>query len=284
MDKILLDNMTGQEIKELIADEIITLQELDVPALEKVLDFEIEMICHGNGDMDIMRQCSEILDESSKSDKLNHDDILAVINKTKEEQVTIINADNACPSVIAPQRKMRFVFKRIAIVAAAIIIMMTTTVAIAAAFGVNIFEYIKNIASEPDGTTVNIDEFTFYNANGSKKYDSIQQMVDRENLDIMYPTRLPDGVDIESIRLTDVENDNDCIQISTNIVSVNIQIELNASEITKFSEETYKHNEIIYYIHFEDVCMATCYYKNNKYYISANTYEDLILIINNMKE
>lgn len=284
MDKILLDNMTGQEIKELIADEIITLQELDVPALEKVLDFEIEMICHGNGDMDIMRQCSEILDERSKSDKLNHDDILAVINKTKEEQVTIINADNACPSVVAPQRKIRFVFKRIAIVAAAIIIMMTTTVAIAAAFGVNIFEYIKNIASEPDGTTVNIDEFTFYNAKSTKKYNSIQEMVESENLDIMYPTRLPDGVDIESIRLTDNTNGNNMVQISTNIVSVNIQIELRTSELISYFDKIYENNEVIYYIRTKEACSATCYYKNNYYYISANTYEDLILIINNMKE
>lgn len=284
MDKNLLDNMTGQEIKELIADEIITLQELDVTALEKVLDFEIEMMCHGNGDVEVMRQCSEILDERSKSDKLSHDDILTVINKTKAEQVTIINADNACPSGVAPQRKIRLIFKRIAIVAAVIIIMMTTTVTIAAAFDVNIFEYIKNIASDPDGTTVNIYEFTFYHSSYFKKYDSIQQMVASENLDIMYPTRLPDGVYIESIRLTDNTNGNNMVQMSTNTSSVNILIELNAGEFISSEYEKYEHNKIIYYIRIKEEYSATCYYKTNKYYISANTYEDLILIINNMKE
>ena len=284
MDKNLLDNMTGQEIKELIADEIITLQELDVPALEKVLDFEIEMICHGNGDMDVMRQCSEILDERSKSDKLNHDDILAVINKTKSEQVTIINADNACPSVVAPQRKILFVFKRIAIVAAAIIIMMTTTVAIAAAFGFDIFKYLRDVADEPSGTAVNVDEFTFYNVNVYKKYNSIQEMVRSENLDIMYPTLFPDGVDIKSVRLTDAENGNDRIGILTNIPSVNIQIELDSNEFVSFSDNIYEHNNVKYYIHTDEGCLAVCCYDKNIYYISANSYEDLILIIDNMKE
>lgn len=284
MDKILLDNMTGQEIKELIADEIITLQELDVPALEKVLDFEIEMICHGNGDMDIMRQCSEILDERSKSDKLNHDDILAVINKTKSEQVTIINADNACPSVVAPQRKMRFVFKRIAIVAAAIIIMMTITVAIAAAFGVNIFEHIKNITGKPDGTTVNIDEFTFYNAKSTKKYNSIHEMMESENLDIMYPTVFPEGIDIASVELTDSANSENLIQILTNDPKVNVQVEFDTDAIDRDSDEIYEYKGIKFYVCIENVCFATCNYENNSYFISANNYDDLILIINNMKE
>ena len=40
MDKNLLDNMSGQELKEMINDEIITLEDLDNTALEKILDFE----------------------------------------------------------------------------------------------------------------------------------------------------------------------------------------------------------------------------------------------------
>ena len=282
MDKNLLDNMSGQEIKELIDDEIITLQELQDSALEKVLDFETEMLCHGTGDMDLIRQCSEILDERSKSDKLNHKEICDIINKAKSEYVTIINTDNS--HSVAPQRRIRFVLKRIAIVAAAIMIMMTTTVAVAAAFGVDILGYLKNIANEPKGTAVDIDEFTFYNANGSKRYDSIQEMVKTENLDIMYPTLLPEGVDVEIVSLTDTENNQSVVQIITNDSAVNIQIELDTSEFHTTIDTIYEHNERIYYIILEEHYVAVCYHKNNKYYISANNYEDLILIINNMKE
>ena len=283
MEKHLLDNKSCQDIKELIADEIVNLQELDDSALEKVLDFETEMLCHGSGDMDIIRQCSHILDERRKSDKLNEEAISAIINKTKAEHVTIIDADNSRSDVVTHKR-IRFVFKRIAIVAAAIMIALTSTFAIAVAFGVDIFEYLKIITGKPDGTTVNIDEFTFYNLDSSKQYDSIQEMVECENLDIMYPALLPDGIDIESIRLTNTENGKNTVQIFTNDSNVNIQIELDSNEIQNSSGNIYEHNNKTYYIFAEEQYLATCYYQNNKYYISAKTYEDLILIIDNMKE
>ncbi len=283
MDKNLLDNMSGQEIKELIDDEIITLQELQDSALEKVLDFETEMLCHGSGDMDIIRRCSALLDERSKSNTLNHDEIFDIINKTKSEHVTIFNSDNTL-SVVAPQRNKRFVLKRIAIVAAAIILLITSTLSIAAAFGVDIHKYIKSLIGKPDGTTVNIDEFTFYNMDISKTYDSIQKMVEDENLDIMYPALLPEGCDIEIVRLTVAENGKNTVQILTNNHQVNIQIELDSGEIHNSSDNIYEHDNITYYIYTEEFNIAICYYENNTYYISAKTYEDLILIIDNMRE
>ncbi len=283
MEKHLLDNKSGQEIKELIDDEIISLQELDDSALEKVLDFETEMLCHGSGDIDIICQCCDILNERNKSDKLNKKAISTIINKTKAEHITIIDADNS-HSFVAPQRKIRFVCKRIAIVAAAIMIMITSTIAIVAAFDVDILKYLKSITGNPDGTTVNIDKFTFYNLDGSKQYASIQEMVESENLDIMYPTVIPEGVDIEIIRLTDTQNSNNVVQILTNDANVNIQIELDASEFHMSSDTIYEHNEVIYYVYTEELYVAICCYENNTYYISANTYDDLILIIDNMKE
>lgn len=288
MDKNLLDNLSGQEIKELIDDEIMNLEELPDSALEKVLNFEIEMLCHGTGDMDIIRQCSEILDKRNKSNKLNEDEISDIINKTKSEHVTVINAENS-PSTVTPQRKIRFVLKRIAIAAAAIMIMMTTTIAIAAAFGVDMFKYIRNITGEPDGTTVNVDEFTFYNAGKTKKYDSIQEMVESENLDIMYPTSFPEDTKIRTVWLSDTTNYENVVQIITFDTEVGVQIELNSIELNHIeysssSDMIYEHNGLIYYISRAEAYVATCYYNKNTYYISAKNYEDLIFIINNMKE
>lgn len=283
MDKILLDNMTGQEIKELIADEIITLQELDVPALEKVLDFEIEMICHGNGDMDVMRQCSEILDERSKSDKLNHDDILAIINKTKSEQVTIINADNACPSVVAPQRKMRFVFKRIAIVAAAIIIMMTTTVAIAAAFGVNILGYLNQVIRQDKGSEIIAGDFTFHHQGEIKEYSSLEEMIEMEKLDILYPTELPDGIYIDKVMVLEspIAEKEICITTTDPNIIITVFIEY-YENIPAFEDaEIFQVNNCRFYIENN---IAMCFNKGNYYSIKADDFDDLIMIIENFKE
>ena len=81
MDKNLLDNMSGQELKEMINDEIITLEDLDNTALEKILTFETDMLCFGTGDMTIIRRCSELLNKRNDSDVLNKDKIISIIDK-----------------------------------------------------------------------------------------------------------------------------------------------------------------------------------------------------------
>lgn len=278
-----LDNMCGQEIKEMIENEIVSLQELDNPALEKLLAFETEMLCHGNGDMDIIRRCSALLDERSRSNKFDHVEISNIINKTKSEHITISDTVNS-HDIDAPQRNKRFVLKRIAIIAAAILILITTTITIVAAFDIDISGLIKSIVGKPDGTTVNIDEFTFYNTDGSKKYDSVQKMIEEENLDIMYPTLLPEGTNLETLSLIAVQNNRDAILFATNDANVNIEIQLNTSEIHNSSDTIYEHNGIEYYVFSRDHYLAICYYNGDTYYIAANTYEDLILIIDNMKE
>ena len=283
MDNNLLDNLSGQEIKELINEKAININELTNSALEKVLDFEIQMLCHGSGNMDIIHQCSEVLDNRNKSNKLNEDEIRDIINKTKAKHITVVDVKNE-PSKVAPVRKSRTLLKRIAIVAAAIIIMATTIAVIATAFDMDIIKFLKNITGEPNGTVVNVDEFTFYNSNGAKKYDTVQQMAEIENLEIMYPTSLPDGVDIRSIRLTNNANNNDMLQLITNNAKVNLHIELNASEFTEYSDNIYEHGGVKYYIHLDEGCIATCFYKSNVYYVSAENYDDLISIINSMKE
>ena len=285
MEKNLLDNMSGQEIKELIVDKIITLQELSDSALEKVLDFETEMLCHNSGDMDIIRQCSEILDERNKSDRLNEDEISTIINKAKTEHVSVVDADNACPSVVAPQRKIRLIFKRIAIVAAAILVIMTTTVAIATAFGVDITRYLKSIMREPDGAVIHVDGMSIYNVKNPTIYKSVQEMLEAEKIDIMYPTVFPEGVTFKNICVGEHANGDQYIDFRVNDVWVGLSIELDAPKFTASNPITYEHNGITYYIDkSKNGWYATCYYNNDQYLIQAYSYDDLILIIDNMKE
>ena len=283
MEKNLLDNMSGQEIKELIVDKIITLQELSDSALEKVLDFETEMLCHNSGDMDIIRQCSEILDERNKSDRLNEDEISTIINKAKTEHVTIVDADENCPSVVAPQRKIRLIFKRIAIVAAAIIIMMATTVAIAAAFGVDISGYLSQVVRKPVGSQIVVDDFTFYHTGTAQKYSSFEEMMQAKNLDILYPTKLPDGVYIDKVVLKNDSFSEKEISITTTDRNIYMTILIGYNETFSVQEEDeiYSANGYVFYIKDE---YAFCCYKDNFYSIKADSYENLKMILEGLKE
>ena len=275
--------MTGQEIKEMIDNELVSLQELTDSALEKVLDFETEMICHGSGDMEIIRRCSELLDQRSKSNKLNAVEISDIINKTKAEHVTVVDVDNG-NSTAAP-RRIRLVLKRIAVVAAAIMIMLTATVSIAAAFDIGVTRYLKSIMKEPDGTVIHVDGMSIYNGKNPTVYYSVEELLEAEKVDIMYPTVFPESVTFKNIRFGERPSGHNGIRFRTNDIWVGVSIVLDAKKFAPSDDMIYEHNGVTYYIYTcEEGWFAICFYNNDQYFIGAYSYDDLKLIIDNMKE
>lgn len=285
MDKNLLDNMSGQELKEMINDEIITLEDLDNTALEKILDFETDMLCFGTGDMATIRRCSELLNKRNDSDVLNKDKIISIIDKVKREHVIIVDEEKTQESKAKVIKRKYITLRKIGLVAAIITVLMSVTVLVAAAFGVNIFEYISKIVRQDEGSQIVVDDFTFYHNGGSKQYSTIEEMIDEENLNIMYPTKWPSGIHQTSVRVSTETNKNGVIQFFTNDSNVGINIELGAMMFDSRNSDIYEHNDTIFYIKKENnTFVSYCHYKNNTYYFTANCREDLILIINNMKE
>ena len=286
MDKNLLDNMSGQELKEMINDEIITLEDLDNTALEKILDFETDMLCFGTGDMTTIRRCSELLNKRNDSDVLNKDKIISIIDRVKREHVIIVDEEKTQESKANVIKRKYITLRKISLVAAIITVLMSVTVLVAAAFGVNIFEYISKIVRQDEGSQINVEQFTFHNGGEIETYSTIGEMVESESLDIMYPTKFPENINIHSVIVNESEHGNKQIQIITNDNSVRVFVEQNVQK----TEETFDGNNIYefkgktYYIFEGNGSFALCYYKNCYYTIQANSYDDLILIINNMKE
>lgn len=286
MDKNLLDNMSGQELKEMIDDEIIALEELDNTALEKLLDFETDMLCVDTGDMTTIRRCSELLNRRNDSEILNKDRVISIIDKAASERVIIVDEDKTHESKAKVIRGKHITLRRIGLVAAIVAVLMSVTVLVAAAFGVNILEYISKIVRQDEGAEINVEQFTFHNGGEIETYSTIGEMVESESLDIMYPTKFPKNINIHSVIVNESEHGNKQIQIITNDNNVRVFVEQNVQK----TEETFDGNNIYefkgktYYIFEENGSFALCYYKNCYYTIQANSYDDLILIINNMKE
>lgn len=279
LDKNVLDNLTSQEIKEMIIAGKLSIDKLDASVLRKLIDYEIDMICFGEGDVDFIRKCSDLLDKIEPN-PMTSEKFMSIIDKCQEEHVKIID-ENTKPNNVS---KMRFILKRTASIAAIILILMTSTVAIASAFGVNIIEYIAGIVREPEGTESNIDGFTFHHDGDVKKYNSIQDMIASENLDIMYPTKLPQNISLISADISTNRNGNRSIVFVANNDSVSIIIELSSIPFNSNTPDIHEFNGIMYYIEQTDQFTAYCYHNNNSYYITANTRDDLITIIENMKE
>lgn len=281
VEKYTLDNFTGQEIKEMINAQKITIDELNTSALRKLMDYEIDLLAVDEGDMDLVCQCSDMLTKLDPC-PITTETFMNIIKRNEEEYITIID-DTPCEDV--PKR--RFVFKRIAVVAAAILLIMTTAVGVASAFGVNIIEEINKIIRQDEGARTDIGVFTFHNGGESKYYSSIEEVIEEKNWDIMYPTKFPTNIYIAKVMLDTSVNGNDKIRILTNDDNVIIRIEFDSYNEDAMDEQYIIHesNGITYYIYERNnIHYAFCFRKYDYYSIQANNYDDLILIIDNFKE
>lgn len=279
--------MSGQELKEMIDDEIIALEDLDNTALEKIIDFETDMLCFGTGDMTTIRRCSELLNKRNDSDVLNKDKIISIIDRVKREHVIIVDEEKTQESKAKVIRGKHIILRRIGLVAAIMAVLMSVTVLVAAAFGVNIFEYISKIVRQDEGSQINVEQFTFHNGGEIKYYSSIEEMENSENLNIMYPAKLPENVIVEKITMHVTSRGNDEICIITNDGKTKIIIEKNAKNQDMWEKHDlfYEVNGVKYYIlQRNGIYRATCYHNGDYYSIQANNYDELILIIDNFKE
>jgi len=272
--------MNGQEIKELINNSVITIESLDTEALAKLMDYETDMLCFGSGDTELICRCSERLD-SLRENGITDEKFDSAINKAKATLGD--NAASETEEQKSSRRKPRYVLKRIAIIAAAILIMLTSTVAIASAFGVDILDYISRIVRQDKGSEIVVGDFTFDNMGESKKYSSFEEMLEIENLDILYPTKLPEGVYINKVYAFDDTVAEKTISVTTTDANIlfSISIQYKKVFLVDRADEVLTVNGIEFYIRDN---YAMCYHNGDYYSIKADNYEDLILIIDNMKE
>lgn len=287
MKNISLDNMSGQELKEMIDDEIIALEDLDNTALEKILDFETDMLCFGTGDMTIIRRCSLLLNKRNDVDSLNKDGVISIIDKAEKEHVIIVDEENTDKSKATVIRGKRVILRRIGLVAAVMAVLMSVTMLVAAAFGVDIIEYISKIVRQDEGEEINVDGFTFHNGGEVKQYSTIEEMVKSEGFNVLFPNKLPDGITVKTVILSKSVHGNDSIHITTNDVNTCVFIEINGNAPNGSHSDSvvYESNNTQYYIFRDDeTFFASCYYNNCYYSIQAKSYNDLIFIIDNMKE
>ena len=109
-------------------------------------------------------------------------------------------------------------------------------------------------------------------------------MLEKEELNIMYPTKWPDDIKLVSVKSFVEVTGHHIIRFSTNSSNISVSVTLNHQIEHNDPDETYIHNNITYVLGYNQWHYATWNYNNNQYYISADTKDDLIMIIENMKE
>lgn len=271
MDIKICDNLSGAEIKKLISEDELSLQDLDIAALQKLFDYETDMLCTDEGDIDTLNACAARLDEL-KGPLITKEEFFNIINKTAPAK--------------KPARRLRF--KKVLLIAAAIAVFFATVTITATAVDVSSFELFRELIGMGPGGFLNKGGVTLEYIDVKEEYDTVEEALQSKDINIWYPSVLPEGISLRSIEFSSTASAEEIIYFITNDTAVNVYVERNTdSEVFDSYKEEFKIEDCTFYI-FNDtpdpsLHYAVCRYGDYYYCVSANSYDNLILILSNLK-
>lgn len=232
-------------------------------------------------DSDLVTECVDFLMELEGKEKLTKKEIEQRVNAIPfKGKVTAIGS--------YAKKKMRA--KRLAVIAAVLAFIFALFSIFAFATGNNPIELLKQmghaIIEMIDGETVDVGGVTIYAPHKTKEYDSIETLLKEEEIDILYPTWLPENEEIVSVLyLFDEQAESYILQC--NNVAYNIIVELSNTvdyDIKNDCIEEKIGNWDFYYFVEDFSSQAFLEYNNNLYKIHSDTTEDLFKIIESLRE
>ena len=268
-----LDNMTGQELKEMITNQKIKLEDFDIEKLNRLFEYESTVICNNEGDSELLLRCADLLAEKEGFAE-EHD---------KQFQEMLQMAMHNVP--VTARRRKRYGFKKALLIAAAVALLVGSLSVVAVAFGRDIFAYFREIITRPAGATMEKEAVTLTHNGEAKEYSSMEELVRTERLEILYPAVLPESISVTEVRLLTEADGKETVEIQTTDEQTRIYVHLemnNAGEPRDDSERLVVNGEE-FYVRAE-TCSAVSYISGNFYSIQASNYEDLMKILNNLKE
>ncbi len=283
MKSIELDNLDGREIKKMLDNNQIVLEELDVTSLTKIFDHETDLLTLGCGDMELINRCAELIDAKSGESALDDDAFAEITNRIFAQNVVITDCtkDNA-KAKRAPRIKRRL--RAAVIVAAILAAVLAGSTVVATTFGFSIHECLSEAVRSKDAT-INKGNVTIYTFDDVKKYHSIEEMLESEQPHILYPSRFPEGAEFKQVSLTKSLRGEDNIRFFTENINVNIDITLNSDPPEIDADYMYVHNNVEFAISLNHgVYSGVASYNGDAYYIYALSRESLILMIENLEE
>lgn len=258
----------------------------------KLMDDELDK---EDCDMELVDRYNAILDDIDRincaPDKKRKKQALAELNRAYKE-AALMHENLASSNA---KIKSRGNFSKWKIAAAACLCLIIMTPLAASAFsGSTPIELIESLGSKifrmERNTPFDFGEITFIRNGETKIYESAEECLKQENINILYPSWLPSETKIESVRITNSPEgdvvlfkfDSDSIMLSVELYSTDLSVYKNSVD---YKTETF--NEI--------ECSIECYgnngyynivfiYDNNTYNMSIDDIEELPLIMENLKQ
>ena len=270
MDNKQLDNLSGQEIKNLLAEEKVNISALEPQALIKLMDYETDMLCIGEGDIELIEKCAALLEEREE----------AVLSDCDFEQA-VAKAKRSMP------KRRRIGIKHILIFAATIALIMVGFASTVTSRGEEERIALYVVKQEP-GFMIEIDGCIHFNAGEKKHYDSAEEMAEKENASIYFPAELPDGKSMgEYYKLLSMFGDKE-LNATTEDRSISFSVDIN-SPLTMTDNKRIRKVPVgngIFIVRegFFAKYQANANIDGNYYTVITDSYEDMLFVLEHMEK
>lgn len=274
-------------IKECILKGIIDIETLSEKELDALIDFETENIIESETEPD-----TSFLDACYAAVRKFHDYGEIISEEKCNEAAEKAYAGFLAQGLRGKRTKKRKAWaKRAAAACAAMLAICFTSFSVMAASlgGYSAaWKYVSENVSSIMGLsgTTNVGNITLIKGDYTKKYNTIEELLIAENLDILYPSALPEGVKIERIDIIYYNKDKFNIMFEFNTYDYFFEVCNDLyGDLDDFENyNVYTHNDLKFYIiDIPEGYQATARKYEYEYNITCMDYTDLIYIIDNMK-
>lgn len=257
----------------------------------KLIDDELDK---EDCDMELVDRYNAILDDIDRincaPDKKRKKQALAELKRAYKEAALM--HENLAKNPIKIKRRFNFLNWKIA-VAACLCFIIVTPLAVSAFSGSTPIELIESLGSKifrmERNTPYDFGEITFIRSGETRIYESVEECLKQENINILYPSWLPGETKIESVRITN-STEGDVVLFEFNSDSIMFSVRLYSTDLSVYKNSVDYKTEA-----FNEIeCSIECYgnngyynivfiYDNNTYNMSIDDIEELPLIMENLK-
>ena len=251
-----------------------------IKKLEAIIDSELSKP-YEEIDPSLVDECVNFLMELREEKGLTDEEILI-----KVEAIPFVGKKASSES----QKKKKPGIRKILPLAAILIIIAMLGSIVASSFGTDAPDVLRRIGHAIveifNGEKREVGEITIVKPDSSEEYGTVEELLEKEHIHILYPTYLPQESKIEKIFLTETNGKAEILFKISGPFSFGINLN---SGISEEEEKAYKERETVNGIpclitYAPDWAQAVFEHNGNKYTVSDDDYGELIKIIENLEE
>lgn len=267
-------NLTCPDVVRRIKSGEVELSSLDVKTLQQIMEYETDRLAtDSESDTELLKRCADIISEREPV-LLSQEDFMSVIRGVDKK---LCQSGN-------PKRSI----KRTATVAATVSLLIAACVLSAVTFGFSEKSFLKLFVKEPYGISADVDGEEYIVGGSTKTYASVEDAIKNEGVDVVFPSAFPKGVYVKKVVVENAKPDKKLFVV-TNNDNIRLYVELGVNAVVDNADGLIKHNAngfsfYIFPVEKPQLHCASFFHNNNTYYLYADNYDDLIFILNSIKE